>query len=591
MSAQLLEMLSADSTRPGDRTPTCAFSQDGQVPVFIPEPLHRPHSISATARIPAQRLRRRPSVEAQLGPSRLSCRPVTFDGSLKCSLLSSDAASAQLPPQSSPAPPGLPRPLTNTQVSITAQPRPLPGRHLGGGGLPTPQSPQLASPLTFLRSDASSRQAPSPSTIRQIRAPHDTISATHKPFRVQAHASTSETTTHATSDSGDHGEGRLMQSCREVSPAARFVETHPAGARGSALLRGGATPQPVASPVSSRIAMTSSAVHKVRQTSAPVNVVDDLGVSRRSNARVLQRDTNRVSYATPRKTVVSWQTQGQVVDCNRRALTPPGVCATRRGSSETDTTYCSTSRGDSTVEVPAMARGRSPPVLNGHVGSGNEVLIGSPTALQTDTSLMSERANPSVSSRGDPVIAVDIDEVLCRYCIAFQRWVAEKTGVPIEENTTACFDVVCQHGQGPLHASFLQDDAFVQIEPVPGALQALTQLKSAGFRLEGVTTRPASCSAATEKYLATYYPGLMQGVHFVQSGRKGPVCNSLGAMVLIDDQLPNIFSASASGVPSVIFDFNGQYGWNHITELPPLAVRKYTWEEVLQHIEELRVLP
>merc|ERR1719454_116666 len=102
------------------------------------------------------------------------------------------------------------------------------------------------------------------------------------------------------------------------------------------------------------------------------------------------------------------------------------------------------------------------------------------------------------------------------------------------------------------------------MDAVPGAAAALEWLRSRGVRLEAVTTRPVRGRVVTERLLGRLFqPGTFADMHFVSPGEKGVVCAQIGALALVDDQLPNAVDVAAHGVYALLFDFGGGYAWSH----------------------------
>jgi len=184
------------------------------------------------------------------------------------------------------------------------------------------------------------------------------------------------------------------------------------------------------------------------------------------------------------------------------------------------------------------------------------------------------------------VVAVDIDEVLCKYCEGFVRW---QFGPQAVQDAGYCFRLTYAPPQAAAREQFLSTRQFEELELVPGALEALTTLRRLGcFELQAVTARPPSCRVPTERFLARRFPGLVSGLHFAEVSQKGGTCRALGASILIDDQLGNALDASRSGVPAVLLDVDGTYTWNSVPAyagvMPPGVVRRVSWPQVLECI-------
>eukprot|EP00439_Symbiodinium_sp_Y106_P084335 s25_g25.t1 len=179
------------------------------------------------------------------------------------------------------------------------------------------------------------------------------------------------------------------------------------------------------------------------------------------------------------------------------------------------------------------------------------------------------------------VLALDVDEVLCRCAEAFVQWQFGQTPGDLVE----CFQRCYSSDASAAREQFLSSDFATLAEPVHGSPEALQQLKALGWELHAVTSRPASAKASTERFLAQRFPGLISGLHFTSSAREGPskgqLCSALGARALVDDQLPNVYDAVAHGVSAVVLDLQGSYAWNHGGTLPDGATRARSWAEVL----------
>jgi len=194
---------------------------------------------------------------------------------------------------------------------------------------------------------------------------------------------------------------------------------------------------------------------------------------------------------------------------------------------------------------------------------------------------------PTSTSQAQEVIAIDIDEVLCRFAEAFEAW---RTGRPIGTRDVGdCHFAASMEDAAQARGAFVASEAFAQIPPVPGALEALRRLKALGLRPECVTTRSELLRGPTERYLERFFPGLISRVHFVLVRQKGLICKNIGARLLIDDQLQNVADAIACGVHAIIFDLDRKYVWNHSNDehLQKHAGRIHTWAQVVDWIVQV----
>lgn len=188
------------------------------------------------------------------------------------------------------------------------------------------------------------------------------------------------------------------------------------------------------------------------------------------------------------------------------------------------------------------------------------------------------------------VVAVDIDEVVCRYVDGFRSYL-RRTGHDLA-NADAQHETLFREAYDPqsvLRAAFISSGGLDTLDVVPGATAALAKLRALGLRLEAVTTRPAALRTSTERLLKRLLPeDTFAAVHHVDSGEKGAVCNQLGATTLIDDQLSNIYDAAASGVSALLFDYEGEYWWTHTdAALPPGVDRVRSWSAVVDRVLEI----
>ena len=68
------------------------------------------------------------------------------------------------------------------------------------------------------------------------------------------------------------------------------------------------------------------------------------------------------------------------------------------------------------------------------------------------------------------------------------------------------------------------------------------------------------------------------------------MCLDIGAKVLIDDSLDYAIDVASHGIPVVLFDWNGSYGWNKPKPgqvLPENIHRVISWEDAVKKAEEL----
>lgn len=175
------------------------------------------------------------------------------------------------------------------------------------------------------------------------------------------------------------------------------------------------------------------------------------------------------------------------------------------------------------------------------------------------------------------VVALDVDEVLCRYTDGFRQYLAKnRPDGPLDVQTVfqEAYDA-----QNPWRHQFALSGGLDRLEAVPGALLALRMLLSAGVRLEVVTSRPPVMRASTQALLEGLYGAdVFSAMHFIGPGEKGLTCRNIGAVALVDDQLHNVVDAARHGVQCVLFDLRGGYPWGARPEdVPPGVQRMENW--------------
>jgi 5'(3')-deoxyribonucleotidase len=107
-----------------------------------------------------------------------------------------------------------------------------------------------------------------------------------------------------------------------------------------------------------------------------------------------------------------------------------------------------------------------------------------------------------------------------------------------------------------------------------------------------VTARTESIrSRGTASWLAAHLPEIDYASrvrftnHYVAGGvGKGEVCRSIGADILIDDNIEFIRDAAACGVVGILLD----KPWNRNYEIPDTAVRVSGWDEIPAMVERIR---
>lgn len=146
-----------------------------------------------------------------------------------------------------------------------------------------------------------------------------------------------------------------------------------------------------------------------------------------------------------------------------------------------------------------------------------------------------------------------------------------------------------------VHA-FFRSSHFQRLAVIPGAITALSTLRTLGFPLAVVTSRQLIIESETRSWLSQHFPAdtfcaVEFGNHWGQAGRKiskKELCERLGARLLIDDSLAYATEVAQAGIPTLLFDLDGSYNWSKSDgPLPERVVRVKGWEQVIEQVRKL----
>jgi hypothetical protein len=108
------------------------------------------------------------------------------------------------------------------------------------------------------------------------------------------------------------------------------------------------------------------------------------------------------------------------------------------------------------------------------------------------------------------------------------------------------------------------------IPVIPGASDALARL-GGWCDLVVVTSRQHVIQDATLDWIDRHYPGTFQevyfGNHFALEGtsrKKSDICASIGAHVLIDDNVGYALDCAHNGIQVLLYDWEGSYPWSKL---------------------------
>lgn len=197
------------------------------------------------------------------------------------------------------------------------------------------------------------------------------------------------------------------------------------------------------------------------------------------------------------------------------------------------------------------------------------------------------------------VIAIDCDDVLLPSVPAIVAYYNATYGTNASDDDFYNEDPVLwgvgdsEEKYGRIR-EYLRSKEFAEaVRPFDDAIKAVRTL-ARSHELHLVTGRSQTVDMATDAMLDTYFKDLFVSVEHVgpvqlpdgsyTKRTKGEVCTSIGADILIDDNLHHARNVLDSGTEHVILF--GEYGWNKGEDLEG-AARCKDWNEVMNLIAEL----
>lgn len=209
-----------------------------------------------------------------------------------------------------------------------------------------------------------------------------------------------------------------------------------------------------------------------------------------------------------------------------------------------------------------------------------------------------------------PVVAVDIDEVLCETVAALLDWhnVEYGTCLSVDDFISYHFQHVRGFGDAPMTKTklleFFGSPAFEAVRPLKEAGDVLRKHKHS-YHFVCVTSRSRFLAPQTASLLSKHFSGIFDdngsyvpGYRVVMTEAygdfaspgavkrtKGQVCKEINAAILIDD-MPSYCIEAAACVPLVVL--HGAYPWNSgpqamdlpSTPLPSNVLRTTAWRDI-----------
>jgi 5'(3')-deoxyribonucleotidase len=188
----------------------------------------------------------------------------------------------------------------------------------------------------------------------------------------------------------------------------------------------------------------------------------------------------------------------------------------------------------------------------------------------------------------NPVIAIDIDEVLSPFISGLAPWHNRRYGTSFGVQDFHTYEFHKVWGGDQELAIRKCSDYFENrghVPPLPDAVRVLTRLKQ-NFELIVVTSRMLIHKTLTEEWINTHFPDIFSHILLCNHWDKhnaGPIikksaaCLQYGAQYLIDDLPHYVADAIEAGMTGLLF---GEYPWNQ-TQLPhPQIQRVAHWPAV-----------
>ncbi|WP_094024104.1 5' nucleotidase, NT5C type [Nocardia cerradoensis] len=162
-------------------------------------------------------------------------------------------------------------------------------------------------------------------------------------------------------------------------------------------------------------------------------------------------------------------------------------------------------------------------------------------------------------------IAVDLDDVLCRYADAFVQlsnslWNTALTPRDYSEDWRSLW-AVGEDEDVAARVSKLQNDGFyAELAPIAGAFESVCELR-VNFKLIAITSRSLEFYSVTYDWLQRYFANCFEDLIFIPRASKkslsrslkGGYCSKNGVDVLVDDQYEQCESMVHMGLSAVWF--------------------------------------
>jgi uncharacterized HAD superfamily protein len=191
-----------------------------------------------------------------------------------------------------------------------------------------------------------------------------------------------------------------------------------------------------------------------------------------------------------------------------------------------------------------------------------------------------------------PVLAVDFDDVVAGFNLAFSQWHNTHHGTAVTYEDIYSYDMAHMYGTDQHTANKRVFDFCHHhhdaVEPLHGAIAHLRLLRKR-YTLIMVTSRCESIEEITHQWMERHTPHLFYDTHFTngfathfpeRKRSKLEVCEAIGAVALIDDAVSHANEVSAGlGISVFLPDrpWNQEGVWDSVT-------RVYSWEQITEQL-------
>lgn len=137
---------------------------------------------------------------------------------------------------------------------------------------------------------------------------------------------------------------------------------------------------------------------------------------------------------------------------------------------------------------------------------------------------------------------------------------------------------------------FVTGNGHEEMQPIPGSVEGVRQLLERGHRLVVGTSRKPEYADITTSWLYRHYGNAtFAGIRLLNQYGEGKVIKKselgleLKAKVAVDDQVRHAADLASVGIHCLVINNR----WNRDQELPSLATRVFSWEDILREVESL----